>query len=178
MLAKPRWYVVHVYSGSEKKVAEQINEQAEKKGLKDQILQVLVPVEEIVEIKKGVKVSSERNFFPGYVLVQMVLTDDSWHLVKNTQKVTGFLGARGKPSPVSEAEVRRIMSQVEERHAKPTHTLSFEVGEQVRVCEGPFSSFAGLVEDVDGEKQRLKVSVMIFGRPTPVDLDFGQVEKI
>ncbi len=178
MIMKPRWYVVHVYSGSEKKVAEQILEQAEKKSLNDQILQVLVPIEEFVEIKKGTKVNSERNFFPGYVLVQMVLTDDSWHLVKNTQKVTGFLGGRGKPSPISESEVTRIMSQVEEKHAKPSHSISFEIGEQLRVCDGPFSSFAGLVEEIDIDKQRLKVSVSIFGRPTPVDLDFSQVEKM
>ncbi len=173
----PRWYVIHVYAGSEKKVAEQIYEQAEKKDLKDQILQVLIPVEEIIEVKKGTKINTERNFFPGYVLVHMVLTDDSWHLVKNTQKVTGFLGVKGKPSPISEAEVKRIMAQVEDRIAKPTLTYTFEIGEQVRVCEGPFSSFSGLVEEVETEKQRLKVSVTIFGRPTPVDLDFSQVEK-
>ncbi|MBA4119072.1 MAG: transcription termination/antitermination protein NusG [Candidatus Puniceispirillum sp.] len=177
-MTKPRWYVLHVYSGSEKKVAEAILEQAEKKGLRDKILQVLVPTEEVVEIKKGEKVTSERNFFPGYLLVQMHLQDDSWHLVSNTPKVTGFLGSGGKPSIVSEAEVKRIMSQVEEQHEIARSALLFEVGEQVRVNDGPFTSFTGLVEEVDQEKERLKVSVSIFGRPTPVDLSFSQVEKL
>lgn len=177
-MQKARWYVVHVYSGSEKKVAEAINEQAEKKDLQDQILEVLVPMEEVVEIKRGAKVSSEKNFFPGYVLVKMVMSDETWHLVRNTPKVTMFLGGKGKPSPISEAEVKRILNQVEERHAKPTHAVYFSIGEQIRVSEGPFSSFSGVVEEIDFEKERLKVSVSIFGRPTPVDLDFGQVEKL
>lgn len=177
-MSKPRWYVVHVYSGAEKRVAETILEQVEKKGLQDRILQALVPTEEVVEVKKGAKVTSERNFFPGYILVQMEMADDTWHLINNTQKVTGFLGGKGKPSVVSEREVKRIMSQVEEQHEKARSALVFEIGEQVRVCDGPFNSFTGLVEEVDGEKERLKVSVSIFGRSTPVDLEYSQVEKI
>lgn len=174
----PRWYVVHVYSGSERKVAETIREQVDKKSLGDKIIDVLVPVEEIVEVKKGEKSSTEKSFYPGYILVKMLMTDDTWHLVKNTAKVTGFLGAKGKPVPISEAEVKRVISQVEERQAKPKHAVNFEIGEQVRVADGPFASFNGIVEDVDQEKERLKVSVSIFGRATPVDLDFTQVEKI
>lgn len=176
-MSKPRWYVVHVYSGAEKRVAETILEQAEKKGLKDRILQALVPTEEVVEVKKGAKVTSERNFFPGYILVQMEMADDTWHLVNSTQKVTGFLGGKGKPSIVSEREVNRIISQVEEQHEKARSALVFEIGEQVKVCDGPFNSFTGLVEEVDPEKERLKVSVSIFGRSTPVELEYSQVEK-
>ena len=177
-MSKPRWYVVHVYSGAEKKVSETILEQAEKKGLQDRILKALVPIEEVIEVKKGEKITSERNFFPGYILVQMDMADDTWHLVNSTQKVTGFLGSKGKPSVVSEREVERIMSQVEEQHEKARSALIFEVGEQVKVCDGPFNSFSGLVEEVDSEKERLKVSVSIFGRPTPVDLEYSQVQKI
>ena len=179
MSEKMCWYVVHVHSGLEKKVAEQIEDQAKKKGLQSQIGQILIPTEEFVEIKKGVKVNSTRQFFPSYVIIQIVLTDDTYHMIKNTPKVTGFLGNnKGKPTPVSDVEVRRIMSQVEESHAKPSNNISFDIGEQIRVCEGPFSSFSGMVEEVDKERQRLKVAVSIFGRPTPVDLDFGQVEKV
>lgn len=173
----PRWYVVHVYSGSEKRVAEDIREQIEKKNMQEKILDVLVPIEEIIEVRKGEKHKSERSFFPGYVLVKMNMSDEAWHMIRNTGKVTGFLGGRGKPSPISEAEVNRIMNQVHEHHVKPKHTVRFEVGEQVRVSDGPFASFNGIVEDIDEEKERLKVSVSIFGRPTPVDLDFAQVEK-
>lgn len=176
-MSKPRWYVVHVYSGAEKRVAETILEQAEKNGLNDRILQALVPTEEVIEVKKGTKVTSERNFFPGYILVQMEMADDTWHLVNSTQKVTGFLGGKGKPSIVSEREVNRIISQVEEQHEKARSALVFEIGEQVKVCDGPFNSFTGLVEEVDPEKERLKVSVSIFGRSTPVDLEYSQVEK-
>lgn len=172
------WYVVNVYSGYEKKVAEHIREQAAKKGLEDQIETIFVPTEEVVEIKKGAKVTSERQFFPGYVLIKMQLTDEIWHLVRHTPKVSGFLGAKGKPTRVGPSEVERIMAQVEEGVQKPKSTITFEVGEQVRVSEGPFMSFSGLVEEVDEEKQRLKVSVSIFGRSTPIDLDFMQVEKI
>lgn len=173
-----RWYVVNVYSGFEKKVADHIREQAAKKGLSEQIEMILVPTEEVVEIKKGTKTTSERQFFPGYVLIKMQLSDEVWHLVRHTPKVSGFLGARGKPTPVSQGEVDRILAQVQEGIQKPKSTISFDVGEQVRVSEGPFSSFNGIVEEVDEEKQRLKVAVSIFGRSTPIDLDFVQVEKI
>lgn len=172
------WYVVNVYSGYEKKVAEHIREQAAKKGLAHQIETVFVPTEEVVEVKKGAKVTSERQFFPGYVLIKMQLTDEVWHLVRHTPKVSGFLGGKGKPTRVSQGEVERILAQVEEGVQKPKSTITFEIGEQVRVCEGPFMSFSGLVEEVDEEKQRVKVAVSIFGRSTPIDLDFVQVEKI
>ena len=172
------WYVIHVYSGFEKKVAQSIEEQAKQAGMADDFENVLVPVEEVVEMRRGSKVNAERKFFPGYVLVNMNLTDESWHLVMNTPKVTGFLGGKGTPTPISEAEAKRILHQVEEGVERPKPAVTFEIGEQVRVCDGPFNSFNGMVEDVDEERTRLKVAVSIFGRATPVELEYSQVEKL
>ncbi len=172
-----RWYVLHVYSGFEKKIAESIREQARQKGMEELFEEILVPTEEVIELRRGQKVSTERKFFPGYVLVKMELGDDSWHLVKNTPKVTGFLGNRGRPSPISQAEAERILHQVKEGVERPKPSVTFEIGEQVRVADGPFNSFTGYVEEVDEERARLKVAVSIFGRATPVELEYSQVEK-
>lgn len=173
-----RWYVIHVYSGFEKKVAQTIREQAEQQGIAHLFEEVLVPTEEVVEVRRGSKIASERKFFPGYVMVKMEITDQAWHLVKNTPKVTGFLGAGPRPSPISDAEAERILNQVREGVDRPRPSVVYEIGEQVRVCDGPFTSFNGIVEDVDEERSRLKVSVSIFGRSTPVDLEYSQVEKV
>jgi transcriptional antiterminator NusG len=177
--AKPkRWYVIHVYSGFEKKVAQSIREQAAQHGMADRFDEILVPTEEVVEVRRGQKVNSERKFFPGYVLIRMEMTDDSWHLVRNTPKVTAFLGGKiGRPLPISDAEAGRIVQQVQEGVEKPRHSITFEVGETVRVTDGPFASFNGTVSEVDEEKGRIKVDVVIFGRATPVELEYSQVEK-
>lgn len=174
-----RWYVVHAYSGMEKSVARALQDRVERAGMQDQFGKILVPTEEVVEMKNGQRTISERRFFPGYVLVEMEMNDDTWHLVKNTGKVTGFVGGSGhKPTPISEKEVDKIMSQMQEGVEKPKPKTLFEVGEMVRVKEGPFTDFNGNVEEVNYEKSRLRVSVTIFGRATPVELEFGQVEKV
>ncbi len=173
-----RWYVVHVYSGFEKKVAESIREQAHQKGMDELFEEILVPTEEVVEMRRGQKVTAERKFFPGYVLIKMDLIDESWHLVKDAPKVTGFLGPRGRPSPISESEAQRILHQVQEGVERPKPSVVFEIGEQVRVSDGPFNSFNGMVEEVDEERARLKVAVSIFGRSTPVELEYTQVEQL
>lgn len=173
-----RWYVVHVYSGMEKSVHKALNERIERAGLQTSFGQILVPSEEVVEVKGGQKSITERRIFPGYVLVEMDLTDETWHLVKNTNRVTGFLGGSGnRPTPISEKEVAKILSQMEEGVEKPRPKILFEVGEMVRVKEGPFADFNGNVEEVNYEKSKVRVSVTIFGRATPVELDFSQVEK-
>jgi transcription termination/antitermination protein NusG len=173
-----RWYVVHVYSGFEKSVQRALVERIARSGMQDKFGQILVPVEEVVEMKSGQKSISERKFFPGYILVQMEMTDESWHLVKSTAKVTGFVGgSANRPTPISDKEVENILQQVQEGVEKPKPKVLFEVGEAVRVKEGPFTDFHGNVEEVNYDKSKLRVSVLIFGRATPVELDFGQVEK-
>ena len=173
-----RWYVVHAYSGFEKSVARNLVDRIERAGMKDRFGEILVPVEEVVEMKGGQKKTAERKFFPGYVLVQMEMDDDTWHLVKSTPKVTGFVGGTAtKPAPISEKEVQSILDQMREGVEKPKSKVLFEVGETVRVIDGPFTDFNGNVEEVNYDKSKLRVSVMIFGRATPVELGFGQVEK-
>jgi transcriptional antiterminator NusG len=173
-----RWYVVHAYSGMEKAVERNIKERIHRAGMQDMFGDILVPTEEVVEIKNGQKRTSERRFYPGYVLVQMVMNDESWHLVKHTNKVTGFVGgAKNRPAPISDEEVAKIMGQMEEGVEKPRHKVEFTVGEYVRVKDGPFTDFNGTVEEVNYEKSKVRVSVTIFGRATPVELEFSQVEK-
>ncbi|WP_455477380.1 transcription termination/antitermination protein NusG [Bartonella sp. B41] len=173
-----RWYIVQAYSNFEKKVVEAIGKEAKQKGLDHLFEKVLVPTERVVEVRRGRKVDAERKFFPGYILVCAELTDEVYHLIKNTPKVTGFLGSDSRPVPISEQEVEQILKQVQEGVESPKSSVLFEVGEQVRVADGPFVSFNGIVQEVEEERSRLKVEVLIFGRPTPVDLEFSQVEKL
>ncbi|MDR0580755.1 MAG: transcription termination/antitermination protein NusG [Holosporaceae bacterium] len=172
-----KWYVVNVYSGFEQRVLEQICEQAQRHNLTSMFGEILIPTEEVVEIKKGEKVKSAKKFFPGYILVQMTLTDETWHLVRSISKVSGFLGAKGNPLPISAAEVNRIVKKAEDSVNSSQHPVSYEIGDAVTVCDGPFASFQGIIEEVDYEKERVKVAVSIFGRPTNVDLSFFQIEK-
>ena len=173
-----RWYVVHAYSGMEKAVERNITERINRAGMQSRFGSILVPTEEVVEVKNGQKKTAERKFFPGYVLVQMIMDDETWHLVKHTNKVTGFVGgAKNRPTPISEEDVRKIVSQMQEGTEKPRHKVEFEVGEYVRVKEGPFTDFNGTLEEVNYEKNKVRVSVTIFGRATPVELEFSQVEK-
>ena len=173
-----RWYIVHAYSNFEKKVAESIREHAAQRGLVDKFEEILVPTEQVIEVRRGRKVNSERKFFPGYVLVKCDLTDDVYHLIKNTPKVTGCLGADNQPMPISDIEADRIKGQVADGVEHPKSSISFEIGEKVRVTDGPFASFEGLVEEIDEGRSRVKVAVSIFGRATPVELEFSQVEKL
>jgi len=173
-----RWYVLHVYSGFEQKVADAINDKAKQKGVSESITEIMVPTEEVVEMRRGKKVSAERKFFPGYVLIKMEMNDNLWHMVKDIPKVTDFLGANNKPAPVSEKEAQRLIQQVQEGVDRPKPSITFDIGEELKVIDGPFASFNGLVEQIDEEKQKLKVSVSIFGRATPVELDYAQVDKL
>ncbi len=173
-----RWYVLHVYSGFENKVAEAIQEKARKQGMEEKVEEIMVPTEEVMEVRRGQRVQAERKFFPGYVLAKLDLNDDVWHMIKDTPKVTGFLGAANKPSPISQKEAERLMNQIQEGIDSPRPSIIYDIGEEVKVIDGPFASFNGLVEEVDEEKGKLKVSVSIFGRATPVELEYSQVEKI
>ena len=177
-MSDTRWYVLHAYSGYEKKVADTIMDQANKLGIQEHIEDISVPTQNIVEVKRGVRVNTERKIFPGYILIKMNLNDDTWHIIKTTPKLSGFLGNKGKPIPISNAEAKRISQQVIDGVEKTRPAIMYDIWEQVKVIDGPFASFTGLVEDIDEGKSRLKVSVLIFGRPTPVDLDYNQVEKL
>lgn len=177
-MAPKRWYIVHAYTNFERKVADSIRERAKQAGLEHLFEEIVVPTEDVVEVRRGRKIQAERKFLPGYVLVKMQMTDPAFLLIKNTPKVTGFLGADNKAMPISDEEAVRILNQVKDGVERPKPTVSFEIGEQVRVADGPFASFSGHVEEVDEERARLKVAVSIFGRPTPVELEFGQVEKV
>jgi transcriptional antiterminator NusG len=174
-----RWYIVNVYAGYEKKLVEFIRDQSHRKGLESYFEDFFIPAEEVIVVRKDrKKVPTERNFFPGYVLIKMQLTDETWHLIKSSPRVNSFLGSKGKPTPISEGEVTRIMKQVQDSLEKSIQSVYFEVGEQVRICRGPFASFMGMIDEVDSEKSRLTLSVSIFGRSTPVELEFDQVEKM
>ena len=177
-MSDSRWYVLHAYSGYEKKVAENIVEQSRKLGIADYIEEVSVPTQNIVEVKRGVRVNSERKIFPGYILIKMTLNEDTWHIIKNTPKLSGFLGNKGKPIPISNAEAKRISEQVIDGVEKSRPAVMYDIGEQVKVIDGPFASFNGEIEQIDEEKARLRVAVSIFGRSTPVDLEYSQVEKV
>ena len=172
-----RWYVIHAYSGFEHKVSESIKEQANKQGLSNMIEDISVPTQEIVEVKRGARINTERKFFPGYILIKMIMNDDTWHLVKNTPKVSTFLGSKGMPIPISNAEAAKISEQVLQGIEKPKPSSEFEVGEVIKVIDGPFASFDGMIEQIDTDKSRIKVAVSIFGRSTPVELEYSQVEK-
>ena len=171
------WYILQTFSGFEQKIAEIIKDTVKKKNLDEKIQEVLVPIHEITEVKRGKRVQRKKKYFPSYVLLKMEMSKDLYHMIKNIQKVTGFLGPTGNPASVSETEIDKIMGRIKEGTLAPKTQISFDIGEQVKVCEGPFASFSGLVEEVDEEKARLKVSVSIFGRPTPIDLEYNQVEK-
>ena len=171
------WYIVQAYSGFEKKVADLIKDELKKQKLSEKLEEILVPTHQVTEVKKGKRTKKERKFFPGYVLIKIDLTKQIYHMIKNLQKVSGFLGSADKPTPISDNEIKRILGQVSETAVSQKTGISFEIGEKVKVCDSPFASFNGLIEEIDEEKSRLKVSVSIFGRPTPVDLEFNQVEK-
>ncbi len=177
-MSKARWYVLHAYSGYEKKVADSIVDQATKLGVSEHIEDISVPTQNIVEVKRGVRVNTERKIFPGYILIKMSLNDDTWHIIKTTPKLSGFLGNKGKPIPISNSEAKRISQQVVDGVEKTRPAIMYDVGEQVKVIDGPFASFNGEIEQIDEEKARLRVAVSIFGRSTPVDLDYSQVEKV
>ena len=177
-MSDARWYVLHAYSGYEKKVADSIIDQADKLGIKEHIEDISVPTQNIVEVKRGVRVNTERKIFPGYILIKMNLNDDTWHIIKTTPKLSGFLGNKGKPIPISNSEAKRISQQVIDGVEKTRPAIMYDVGEQVKVIDGPFASFNGEIEQIDEEKARLRVAVSIFGRSTPVDLDYSQVEKV